>query len=184
MSNRRAFLAGATRLMASAALPRTLAAFSVAACAPNWRAQLFDESEMATLLALVDVILPETDSPAASAAMTHRFIDTAAAACATPEQQTVLRTGLSELNAEAQAQHQIGFANISAEQQAALLSARAEADMGLDYDQSFFKILKDYTLTGYFLSETGATQALAYEQVPGGYWGDLPLAPGQKAWAI
>ena len=52
------------------------------------------------------------------------------------------------------------------------------------YDQSFFKILKDYTLSGYFLSEIGATQALAYEQVPGGYWGDLPLQPNQKAWAI
>jgi hypothetical protein len=56
--------------------------------------------------------------------------------------------------------------------------------MALAYEQSFFKMLKDYTLTGYFLSETGATQALAYEKIPGGYWGDLPLAPDQKAWAI
>jgi hypothetical protein len=56
--------------------------------------------------------------------------------------------------------------------------------MALDYDVSFFKLVKDYTMTGYFLSEIGATQALAYEQVPGGYWGDLPLQPGQKAWAI
>ena len=54
----------------------------------------------------------------------------------------------------------------------------------LPYDQSFFKILKDYTLTGYFLSEIGATQALAYERVPGGFQGDLPLAANQKAWAI
>jgi len=56
--------------------------------------------------------------------------------------------------------------------------------MAAEYDGSFFKILKDYTLTGYFLSEVGATQALAYERVPGGFWGDLPLKPGQKAWAI
>jgi len=27
-------------------------------------------------------------------------------------------------------------------------------------------------------------QALAYERVPGGFWGDLPLQPNQKAWAI
>jgi hypothetical protein len=184
MSNRRAFLAGASRLMASAALPRALGVFSLAACAPNWRPSLFNDQEMETLIALVDVILPETDSPAASAAMTHRFIDTAAGACATPEQKAVLRTGLSELNAAAEAQHQNGFAELSPEEQAALLRARAEADMGLDYDQSFFKIAKDYTLVGYFHSEIGATRALAYEQVPGGYWGDIPLAPGQKAWAI
>ena len=60
----------------------------------------------------------------------------------------------------------------------------AAADMKLEYEQSFFKILKDYTLTGYFLSETGATQALAYDKIPGGYWGDVPLKPGQKAWAL
>ena len=54
----------------------------------------------------------------------------------------------------------------------------------LPYDESFFKILKDYTMTGYFLSETGATQALAYLKIPGGFQGDIPLAPNQKAWAI
>jgi hypothetical protein len=60
----------------------------------------------------------------------------------------------------------------------------AKGDTEKPYDQAFFKILKDYTLTGYFLSETGATRALAYEKIPGGYWGDLPLTPNQKAWAI
>jgi hypothetical protein len=65
-----------------------------------------------------------------------------------------------------------------------LLEARAAIDMDLPYEISFFKILKDYTLTGYFLSEVGATQALAYERVPGGFQGDLPLAANQKAWAI
>ena len=54
----------------------------------------------------------------------------------------------------------------------------------LKNDASFFRILKDYTMVGYFLSEVGATQALAYERVPGGFQGDLPLKPNQKAWAI
>ncbi len=66
----------------------------------------------------------------------------------------------------------------------AALKARAAQDNELDYDSSFFKILKDYTMTGYFLSEIGATQALAYEKIPGGFKGDLPLQPNQKAWAI
>jgi len=39
-------------------------------------------------------------------------------------------------------------------------------------------------MTGYFLSEIGATQALAYERIPGGFQGDLELKPNQKAWAI
>lgn len=171
MIGRRAFLRGSSVLMGHAALGQVLTAF---AAAPR-KATFFNESEMASLAALVDLILPATDSPAASAADTHYFIDLALPACASPQAQQTFRAGLQ------------GFAGIAKQapaQQIAALKARATKDMAAEYDASFFKILKDYTLTGYFLSEVGATQALAYERVPGGFWGDLPLKPGQKAWAI
>ena len=71
MTDRRAFLRGASVLMGHAALGPVLTAF---AAAPR-KAGYFNESEMGTLRALVDVILPATDSPAASAADTHYFID-------------------------------------------------------------------------------------------------------------
>lgn len=141
------------------------------------KATFFSAEEMRTLQALVDTILPATDSPAASAAGTHFFIDLALPACANAQAQATFRSGLEDLARS-------GFTQLPAEQQVAQLRVRADADMAPPYDQSFFKILKDYTLTGYFLSEVGATQALAYERVPGGFQGDLPLAPNQKAWAI
>ena len=146
------------------------------AAAPR-RATFFTDTEFATLRALVDVILPATDSPAASAADTHYFIDTALPACASVKAQATFREGLGSLVAAS-------FTKLPAEGQVALLKARAAKDMDLEYDASFFKILKDYTLSGYFLSEIGATQALAYERVPGGFTGDLPLAPNQKAWTL
>ena len=130
---------------------------------------------MHTLRVLVDLILPATDSPAASAADTHYFIDLAIPACAKPLAQRTFRTGLKSFS---------GLERRPAEKQVADLKARAAQDMALPYDQSFFKILKDYTLTGYFLSEIGATRALAYDKIPGGFQGDLPLQPDQKAWAI
>ena len=157
--------------MGSAALGQVLTAF---AAAPR-KATTFSESEMRTLRALVDTILPATDSPAASAADTHYFIDLAIPACATAAAQKSFRSGLAAF---------AGFDQLSADKQVAKLKSRAAADMPLSYDESFFRILKDYTMTGYFLSEIGATQALAYERVPGGFWGDLPLKPNQKAWAI
>jgi len=159
--------------MGHAALGSVLTAF---AATPR-KATFFAESDLATLRALVDVILPATDSPAASAADTHYFIDLAVPACASPAAQKVFRDGLHEFSKK-------HFASVPPDKQVALLKARAETDIELPYDESFFKLLKDYTLTGYFLSEIGATKALAYEAVPGGYWGDLPLAPNQKAWAI
>jgi len=173
MSDRRSFLRGASVLMGHAAFGQVMTAF---AATPR-KATFFTDTEMKTLRALVDVILPATDSPAASAADTHYFIDLAIPACANTETQKSFRSGLEVLG-------QKKFASLAPADQVALLRSRAAADMPLAYDQSFFKILKDYTLTGYFLSEAGATQALAYERVPGGYQGDLPLAANQKAWAI
>jgi len=173
MTDRRAFLRGASVLMGHAALGQVMTAF---AAAP--RKEVFlTADEMITLTALVDVILPATDSPAASSADTHHFIDLAIAACASPAAQTTFRAGLAALG-------KTGFAAAGAQEQVTQLKARAATDIALAYEQSFFKILKDYTLTGYFLSEVGATQALAYERVPGGFQGDVPLAANQKAWAI
>ena len=171
MTDRRTFLRGASVLMGHAALGQVVTAFAAAPRKATW----FTAAEMTTLQALVDVILPATDSPAASAADTHFFIDVAIPACASPDAQKTFRAGLAAMNR---------FASLATAEQVAQLKARAAADMALAYDQSFFKILKDYTLCGYFLSETGATKALAYERVPGGYQGDLPLAANQKAWAI
>ncbi|MFM2290154.1 MAG: hypothetical protein RL684_3297 [Pseudomonadota bacterium] len=173
MSNRRSFLRGSSVLLGCAALGPLLQAF---AAAPR-KASTFNGPEMEALRAVVDVILPETDSPAASAADTHYFIDLAIAACATPAAFHTFSAGVAELVDS-------GFAGKTPGQQHTWLEARAASDLPLAYELSFFRILKDYTLAGYFLSEIGATRALAYERVPGGYWGDLPLAPGQKAWAI
>lgn len=183
MNNRRRFLAGASVLMGHAAFPSVMGAFLAGACAQRERS-FFAQKEMRALTALVDVILPETDSPAASAANTHVFVDAAMEACATEAQQDVVREGLANLDARAQEAHGADFAALTPAQQAEILTPIAQADAEKPYDESFFLIVKDYTLTGYFLSETGATQALAYEQIPGTYQGDLPLAPGQKAWAI
>jgi hypothetical protein len=180
MTDRRNFLRGASALMAHASFPQVLGAF-LAGCAAVPAGQgepaFFSRADMARLETLVDLIIPATDSPAASAARTHEFIDAAMNACATSKQQSTFRAGLAALVAE-------GFDTVDTQARIALLQRRATSDISLPYDESFFKILKDYTLTGYFHSEIGATQALAYERVPGGYQGDIALAPDQKTWAI
>lgn len=160
-------------MLAHAALGQALSAF---AATPR-KASFFDESQMRTLRVLVDEILPATDSPAASSADTHFFMDSALPLCASSRAQATFREGLAALMSG-------DFVQKEPAARVAMLRDCAARDLPRPYDDSFFRILKDYTLTGYFLSEIGATQALAYEKVPGGYWGDLPLAPGQKAWAL
>jgi hypothetical protein len=173
MADRRSFLRGSSVLLAHAALGQALVAFAAAPRKPRF----LSEAEMDVLRALVDVILPATDSPAASAADTHFFIDNAIPLCASRTAQATFREGLAALVSD-------NYVAMGSALQTEALEKRAAQDQPLEYEKSFFKILKDYTLTGYFLSQTGATQALAYDKIPGGYWGDLPLAPGQKAWAL
>jgi hypothetical protein len=180
MTDRRSFLRGTSALMAHASFPRVLATFlagSTAASAAPQPPAFFSRADMERVTLLVDLILPATDSPAASEARTHEFIAAAMSACATTKQQETFRAGLASLVSD-------GFDKADAKERVTLLQRRAARDVALAYDESFFKILKDYTLTGYFHSEIGATRALAYERVPGGYQGDLPLAANQKAWAI
>lgn len=180
MINRRNFLHGTSVLMAHAGFAQVVATFvaSRAGAAANPRDPIFlSRAELGRVAILVDLILPETDSPAASSAGTHEFLDMALNACASPKQQATFRAGLAALAAD-------GLDAMSMQARLAWLQRRAASDVVLPYDESFFKILKDYTLTGYFHSEIGATQALAYERVPGGFRGDVPLAAGQKAWAI
>ena len=97
MSDRRSFLRGASVLMGHAAFGQVMTAF---AAAPR-KATFFTDPEMATLRALVDVILPATDSPAASAADTHYFIDLAIPACASAAAQKTFRDGLEDSGQEA-----------------------------------------------------------------------------------
>jgi hypothetical protein len=177
MTDRRSFLRGTSALMAHASFPRVLAAFLAGSTTASAKSTFFTEADMARVTLLVDMILPQTDSPSASEARTHEFIDAALSACATSKQQSTFRIGLADLVAG-------GFDKANASERVASLQRRAAKDVALSYDESFFKILKDYTLTGYFHSEIGATRALAYERVPGGYQGDIPLAANQKAWAI
>jgi len=90
MTDRRSFLRGASVLMGHAAFGQVMTAF---AAAPR-KATFFTDPEMVQLRALVDVILPATDSPAASAADTHYFIDLAIPACASAAAQKTFREGL------------------------------------------------------------------------------------------
>ena len=86
---------------------------------------------------------------------------------------------------EAEAKQQLAQMNTS---KAAAKVENSQADLQMPDAKKrftpFFTMLKDLTLTGYFTSEIGCTQALEYVAVPGRYDGCITIKPGQKAWAI
>lgn len=56
----------------------------------------------------------------------------------------------------------------------------------IDFEASpshYYTMMKQLTLWGFFTSETGMTETLRHERVPGRYDGNAPYVKGEKAWA-
>jgi hypothetical protein len=144
----------------------------------NTGASLPVSPEQTKLLAEVaDVIIPTTDTPGAKAAGVEQFIVRVMRDCYLREDQEKFYAGLAKLDADSKTAHGKGFAELDDAEKNAVLTATTKND------RAFFKLMKQLTVAGYFTSEIGATKALEYLPIPGRFEGDVPMQPGQKAWA-
>lgn len=188
--NRRHLLSGLSAVAAHSLFPAVLEASARALAAARqsgaaWTPAWLPARHAAFLEALVETVIPTTDTPGARAAGVHVFADLALRDCYAADEQQLFLDGLEALGAECRSRHGRAFEECSPGQRHDLVSALDAASYDPDTGPrgSFVRILKDLTLTGYFSSEVGATQALRYEAVPGEYRGCVALKPGDKAWA-
>ncbi|HEY7925385.1 MAG TPA: gluconate 2-dehydrogenase subunit 3 family protein [Vicinamibacteria bacterium] len=161
------------------------AAAAIDATGEAWVPKWLPKERAAMLEALVETILPATDTPGAKHARVQVFVDLALRDCYTPDEQRLFTSGLETLAADCGKTHGKPFEACSPEERLALLAPLDAASYKPDTGArgSFVRILKDLTLVGFFTSQIGATQVLAYEKVPGGYRGCVELRPDQKTWA-
>jgi hypothetical protein len=127
---------------------------------------------------LAEVILPETDTPGAKKAGVDKFIVRVIEDCTAKTEQEKFLQGLQKVDYLSQKAYSKPFTELDNTGRTQIMSQLAREDT------SFFLNLRELTIVGFFTSELGVTQALAYLPVPGKFQGDLPLAPGQRAWAI
>lgn len=144
----------------------------------SYRAATSVGTETATLLAeIAEVIIPTTDTPGAKAAKVEEFIMLIMQDCTDEADRKKFYEGLDTFEAGCQKTYAKGFVALAnADRIAALKAAEAAKS-------PFFKTMKQLTMTGYFTSEIGCTQAMEYVHVPGTYNGNVPMAKGQKDWA-
>lgn len=134
---------------------------------------------------IADLIIPTTETPGALAVNVHGFMDSYLAECVSKEDQKTFLTGLNNINQVSNKKFKKVFLACNNKQQIQLLTAIEKMDMGFTSDdKGFFKLFKSLTLFGYYTSEIGATQELAYLPIPGGYKGNFPFAKIGKAWAL
>ncbi len=150
----------------------------------NWSPIFFDEMQAKIVMQLAELIIPETDSPGSIQAGVHVFIDSFVQHCMPKETQDFVVEGLQRVNEDASVKFGGDFTTISLADQTALLKEESAITPTEEGESSFFQVFKRLTMTGYFNSQKGASEALIYVDIPGDYLGCIDLEEGQKSWAI
>lgn len=149
----------------------------------------FTPEDIAFLDEVGETILPKTNTPGAKDAEVGKFMTVMVNDCYTEADQKVFHEGIKKLNDACTKAHGHDFMKATPEQRKELLTALDKE--AKEYQKSkksedpshYFTMMKQLTLTGFFTSKPGATQALRYVAVPGKYEGCIPYNKGDKAWA-
>jgi hypothetical protein len=182
--NRRDAIRQGTLFATAAALWTTLPRPTWAAlpAVPGW-----SEADETLLNTIGDAILPATPgSPGAGAVGIGRFIVMMTRDCFAPEAADTVRAGLRDMEARSRTQFGRTVGDLRPDEREAFLTAYEKSAAAATKAGALnpFRHIKELTLLGYFTSEPGATQALRYDPVPGTYRGSVPLADGDRSWAM
>jgi gluconate 2-dehydrogenase gamma chain len=193
-----ALMGGTLSAAALLALERVYAAGNGPAAGANNGAPApptLNASQKATVSAVVNVMIPRTDTPGALDVGVPALIDLMLRDVYTQSDRDRYLTGLADLDAAASSETGQKFVTLESKQQLALVrkfhdaavaEERQQRSAHAHLERPFILMTKELTLLGFFTSEVGATQVLQYVAVPGSYHGCLPLekAGNGKTWAV
>jgi hypothetical protein len=138
-------------------------------------------AQSAVASAIVERIIPRTDTPGAADVGVPAFIDLLYGEFMTDAERTLLADGLARVEAAAMSADRASFPTLAAERQDALLRGIAGAEEGRE--QSFFGLIRSATVLGYFTSEQVGRNVLHYDPVPGRYDACVPIDEvGRRNW--
>jgi hypothetical protein len=154
-----------------------------------WEPRALTRTQVQLVAAIAEHILPETDTPGATAAGVHRFIDALLAESYPPLERKRFLDGLAEVDARAARASGRPFLQCAVGDQRALLEvldreAFASPPVPDGPAVPFLRTMKDLTLVGYYTSQIGATRELHHAPVPGRYDGCVPLTQIGRTWAV
>ena len=138
---------------------------------------------MAQIYALTETIIPETETAGAVRTGVPATLQTLATEWGDEEFQSYWKTGLTALSDALRERGGRAFEMLSPADRAAVLSAYDAAVFDGEVDDGFYRDFKSTAVQAYYRSELGATEALAYDPVPGEWIGCVPLSDFPKNWA-
>ena len=145
-------------------------------------ASKLEESQQKLVAELAELIIPRTETPGAIDAGVPAFIDHIVSDWYTPVERAIFVEGLKAMAAAGPSQRVAALQSL--EQQAAGYVPRPGTSVfGKPDERSpFFFKLKLLTVLGYYTSEVGATNELAFNPVPARYDGNVDFATVGKQW--
>jgi hypothetical protein len=187
----RIFAAGAVLPVFS---PELFALFRQAQPPPGYALRTLTPHLNDTVMAMIDQIIPATDTPGAKGARVNEFIDVILTEWATPEERTRFLEGLAGIDKESQQLFAKNFAEASPQQQLTQLRAIDDATLAgrttrvrhgntipepdAQLKGDFWEVFKRITVHGYYTSEIGFTQELKLQIIPGAQHGCALVGPG------
>jgi gluconate 2-dehydrogenase gamma chain len=195
--NRRTLMTQIALLIGATAIP----ADAFAAIAKRGTKRFLSPAQFSLLTAVADTIIPVTDTPGAVAVGVPRLLDSMLANWASTKSRALLTGALTEIEALAMSNDEMGFAALSPDRRKALLvehdkaalkpgPPRTEKLSGLAAmtapppvaNPGYFK-LKDLTIALYYASEVALTKELIYEHVPGQWVPSMKITPETRPFA-
>ena len=185
-------------LMAGGVLPvlssDLFAFFQEAQPKPGYVLRTLNPHQNETVVAMIDQIIPATETPGAKGARVNEFIDVILTEWATDAERQSFAAGLADVDKQSSELFGKDFAAASPAQQLTLLRAMDEIAMALPQEPphhgnhvperdtqlkgDFFKVFKGITVHGYYTSEIGFSQELKLQIIPGAQHGCTVAGPG------
>lgn len=145
--------------------------------------------QIALLDEVAETILPTTKTPGAKAAKVGAFMQVMVQDCYELKDQKIFAEGIVKLEEACKKVNGKTFMECSLEERTKFLQQldaerkEYQSKKKQEDPNHYFQMMKQLTLSGYFSSEIGATQALRHVAVPGKYDGCMSYQKGDKAWA-
>ncbi len=189
-SSRREFLITLTAVCGSLLSPSVLAG-DFASLSRNKggtikAGKILSLAQMKALAAISDIIIPKTDTASASEVDVHGVIDNELAFCSDRADAAKFINQLDRFCILTKADTNKPFEALNQNKRLKCTEALAKGSTPYkDVDKQFFIQLKALIVMAYYTSEEGASKALVYDPIPGGYKGDFKVSDNQgKAFSI
>jgi hypothetical protein len=161
----------------------------------DWQPAFLKEEEVKTISALLDMILPRTETPGALDVKADMFIDKVFAETYDITGQKNIRAEIATFNADCKKNFGAIFTDLNeADRTKVLQEAETTSEkfnpgiwgvsLGEQKPIGFYRTMKSMAIWAYFTSEEMGKKVLSYDPIPGNYDPCKPLSGVGNRWSL